>query len=316
MHITDMIEWLDKKRNGESAQALIFAIITVLVIISFVAFVVNSGRVINHKIKMQTAADASAISGAIWQARALNMIAILNAGILVCGIAIGGMVTAIGASSGKLIFYYAKYIRRVYRAARQMAKVQNIIKNVNPIIVEGEVFRIANANGIKGAVAVAPELTPWPRLHIHQFGKAESYDPGTSWDVDEGKRHYHPSDEGIDTLIPMPYLRDSNFDDMQYVFCIAVDEPAKIVTGTRIFGVRNPVLLSLPELDVGGYKLGGDIGYITTAQARPVNPIEPHPFLLIPQWDVELTPVSAPADIPIPGLDKIIALLQGEFLCH
>ena len=312
-----MLEWLEKKRNGEGAQALIFTIITVLIVVSLIAFVVNTGRVISHKIKMQTAADASAVSGAIWQARSLNMIATLNVGVSACCVAIAGMVAAIGASLGKLMPVLTPYIIKMYRIARQMAKVQDIIKEVNPIIVEGEVFRIARVNGIKGAVAVAPETTPWPKLHIHRLGKPQSFNPGTSWEVGDEMEHFHPSDKGIDTAIPTPYVRDSDFDEKQYVFCIAVDEPAEIVApGKTIFGVKNPALISLPEIEVAQYKLGGDIGYIAVAQARPVNHAERHPFLLVPEWDIELTPVTAPGDVSVPGLEEIMELVQGDLLCH
>ncbi len=312
-----MIEWFEKKRNGEGAQALIFTILISLLLISFIAFVVNAGRVISRKIKMQTAADASALSGAIWQARALNMIATLNVGISFCCLAIAGMVIAIGASLGKLIPVLMPYITKMYNIAKRMAKVQDVIKEANPIIVEGEVFRIAKVNGIKGAMAVAPELTPWPKLHIHRFGQPECFNPGTSWEIDGDRIDFHPSDRGINTIIPTPYIRDGDFDDKQYVFCIAVDEPAEIVApGKRIFGVGNPVLLSLPEIEVAQYRLGGDIGYIAVAQAKPVNCIEPHPSLLVSEWDVELTPVTVFGDISVPGLKKIVGILEENLICH
>ena len=112
-------------------------------------------------------------------------------------------------------------------------------------------------------------------------------------------------------------MRDSDFDEKQYVFCIAVDEPAEIVApGKTIFGVKNPALISLPEIEVAQYKLGGDIGYIAVAQAKPVNHAERHPFLLVPEWDIELTPVTAPGDVSVPGLEEIMELIQGDLLCH
>ncbi len=312
-----MIHWFEKKRSGEGAQALIFTLITMLILVCFVAFMINSGRVVSHKIKMQTTADASAVSGAVWQARGLNMIATLNVGVSACCVAIAAMVAAIGASFGQLIPVLTPYIVKMYRIARQMAKVQDIIKEVNPIIVEGEVFRIAKVNGIKGALALAPELTPWPKLHIHRLGQLQSFNPGTSWEIDDDIIHFHPSDTGVNTTIPTPYMRDSDFDEKQYVFCIAVDDPSEIVApGRGIFSVENPALVSLPEIEIADYKLGGDIGYISVAQAKPVNYMEKHPFLLVPEWDVELTPVTAPGDIPIPGLNEIISILQEDLLCH
>lgn len=311
------LEWFNKNRNPEHGQALIYTVMVMLVLVCFIALVINAGRTINWKIKMQNSADASAVSGAIWQARALNMIAALNDGISLCTAAIAGMVTAIGLSKGLLLPALLPHIIKTYRAAQKMAKVQDIIKKMNPILVEGEVLRIARLNGIKGAIAVAPDVVPWPELHIHRLGAPESFNPGTQWEIGNDIIDYYPGDSGINTIIPTPYVRDSDFDEKQYVFCIAFDEPKEIVSpGKRIFGIENPVLVHMPEITLAGNRIGGDIGYIAIAQARPINPKEPAPFLLVPQWDVELTPVTAPGDIPIPGLKEIARLLQENLICH
>ena len=310
----NLIKWFGESRKREGGQALVFTIIVILILMTFLALIINVGETISKKIKMQNSADASALSGAIWQARALNIIATLNVGISLCCAAIGAMVIAIGASHGILLLTLSSLIKKLYTAMKQMAKVQDIIKKINPIVVEGEMHRIARLNSAKCAIAAAPQFPPFPTLHIHRPG-TKPFNPGTDWD--NNTEHYNPSDSGINTIIPLPYIRDDDFDEKQYVFCIAVDEPAEIAApGKKIFGAKNPVLFHLPEMKFAGLEFGGDIGYLTIAQARPVNSHEPHPLLLIPQWDVELAPVTAPGNIPIPGLKQILKILQEELICH
>ena len=312
----NLIKWFGESRKREGGQALVFTILVILILMTFLALIINVGETISKKIKMQNSADASALSGAIWQARALNIIATLNFGIMACEVGIAAMVINIGATCGASLITLAPLIKKLYTAIKQMAKVQDIVKKINPAIVEGEIHRIARLNSAKCAIAVAPQFPPFPTLHIHRLG-TKLFNPGTDWEIDDETEYYNPSDSGINTIIPLPYLRDNDFDEKQYVFCIAVDEPAKIIApGKRIFGAKNPVLFSLPEIKFAGLKFGGDIGYLTIAQARPVNPHEPHPLLLIPQWDVELAPVTAPGDIPIPGIREIVRILQEELICH
>ncbi len=302
--------------HTKNAQALVFTVISMLVLICFIAFVINAGEVISWKIKMQNCADASALSGAIWQARGLNIIAVLNDGIIGCETAIIGMVAAIAVSEGAAIPVLVPKIVKMYKIARKMAKLQDIIKKTNPILVEGEVLRIARLNGIGGAVAVAPGIIFWPELHIHRLGN-KIVNPQVKWKEGDDIVRYRPSKSISNTLIPTPYIRDKDFADKQYVFCIAFDRPREIIApGRKIFGVKNPALFHIPEITIAGNRLGGDVGYITTAQARPVNRYEPAPLLQIPQWDVELTAVTAPGNISIPGISKIAKILQEELICH
>ncbi len=61
-------------------QAMLFVALGVFVLISFFALTINIGHLTSTKIEMQNAADASVLSGSLWQARGLNMISILNVG--------------------------------------------------------------------------------------------------------------------------------------------------------------------------------------------------------------------------------------------
>jgi hypothetical protein len=62
----------------ESGQGILFAAATLLVLVGFVAFVFNIGRLLDRRTKMQIAADAAAYSGAMVEANAVSAIAWIN----------------------------------------------------------------------------------------------------------------------------------------------------------------------------------------------------------------------------------------------
>jgi len=85
MSITDrIIQRCTRARNDKNGQALIFVALILFVCICFLAYTINVGHRISVKIEMQNAADAATISGALWEARGLNMISILNVGMTEC----------------------------------------------------------------------------------------------------------------------------------------------------------------------------------------------------------------------------------------
>jgi len=70
--------YIQNFKQNNSGQILISVVFFLFVLISCLALTVNVGDRINKKIRMQNAADAFAIEGGLWFARALNMISILN----------------------------------------------------------------------------------------------------------------------------------------------------------------------------------------------------------------------------------------------
>jgi len=70
--------------NDRGGQAMIVIAIVMFTIVCFLVFTVNVGHRITGKVELQNAADASVQSGAIWNARGLNMISILNVGMTEC----------------------------------------------------------------------------------------------------------------------------------------------------------------------------------------------------------------------------------------
>ena len=71
-----------EKLGNEEGQALVFVAMVGMVIFLFFAMSMNLAELINTKIKSQNAADAAAISGAVWQARAFNLMAATNENLL------------------------------------------------------------------------------------------------------------------------------------------------------------------------------------------------------------------------------------------
>jgi hypothetical protein len=59
-------------------QALLFVVLVLFTLICFIGLTINVGHRVSSKIELQNAADAAAMSGAIWIARGLNLISILN----------------------------------------------------------------------------------------------------------------------------------------------------------------------------------------------------------------------------------------------
>ncbi len=64
-----------KKSKGQTAVLLLVTIPVILLIISYT---LSNGKLIYRKIKLQNAVDGAAYTGALWQARGLNVISDLN----------------------------------------------------------------------------------------------------------------------------------------------------------------------------------------------------------------------------------------------
>jgi hypothetical protein len=104
--------------SDESGQGIIFAAAALLVLVGFVAFVFNIGRLLDRRTKVQIAADAAAYSGAMVEADAVSAIAYIN-------------------SAMSQVYYNAL----------------NYAKDVDVAAVAAELERRTNANGAPGGPA-------------------------------------------------------------------------------------------------------------------------------------------------------------------
>jgi hypothetical protein len=67
-----------EKLHEEDGQGLVFVALVGLVIFLFLAMAMNVAELVNTKIKNQNVADATVLSAAVWQARALNLVSGVN----------------------------------------------------------------------------------------------------------------------------------------------------------------------------------------------------------------------------------------------
>ena len=75
---------LHRVHSDGEGQAIVFVALVLFVLICFFALTINVGHRITGKVEMQNAADAAVMSGAIWHARGLNLISIMNVGMTEC----------------------------------------------------------------------------------------------------------------------------------------------------------------------------------------------------------------------------------------
>ena len=67
-----------RPRSDERGQALVLTTLAMVGVVMFLAVVVTTGESVAAKIRLQGAADAAAYSGAVMQARGLNVLAGFN----------------------------------------------------------------------------------------------------------------------------------------------------------------------------------------------------------------------------------------------
>jgi hypothetical protein len=66
--------------RGRRGQILIVTLVAICLLAGLIFYVFNTGDQVNQRLEMQGAADATAISGAVWMARSMNVVAMDNVG--------------------------------------------------------------------------------------------------------------------------------------------------------------------------------------------------------------------------------------------
>jgi hypothetical protein len=67
-----------------NGNAMIFVVLVLFTLVCFFVFTIHIGQRFTNKVEMQNAADAAAISGAVWKARGFNLISIMNVSMSEC----------------------------------------------------------------------------------------------------------------------------------------------------------------------------------------------------------------------------------------
>ncbi len=139
--------------GDRGGQATIFAALVLFVLVCVLALTLDVGSLVHRRITLQNAADASALSGAAWEAKGLNLIASLNQGIATMfGIMTAYVVVAgisayvMPALGSELIKCAPDVLITLYTIAGEMAKLEKKIAALTPYLTEAEALRIANAN--------------------------------------------------------------------------------------------------------------------------------------------------------------------------
>jgi len=150
-----------RRRRSKSGQLIVPMALFWIFLVLLCAYLLQNSELLAEKMRLQNAADTSAYSMALVQARALNSISVLNQGIellqtivIIIYAVYAVLITASILSGGtmlKALWTYHRYAKRVVKflrnTAKQMAWLQDQIVKYAPLacIVEGE--RIALENG-------------------------------------------------------------------------------------------------------------------------------------------------------------------------
>ncbi len=87
MNETDLEEadWMARLRSrlrgfhgDESGQSIVYLVLIMFLLACFTFMVINSGALLHDKMQVQSAADASAMSGSSWIARGMNINSMMN----------------------------------------------------------------------------------------------------------------------------------------------------------------------------------------------------------------------------------------------
>jgi hypothetical protein len=170
----------------ESGQGIVFAAATLLLLVGFVAFVFNIGRLLDRRTKVQVAADAAAYSGAMVEADAVSAIAYINSAMsqvyynaLKCAVDMNE--SAVAAELERRMNYpslapsgqaWTAYSQTVYPTARaglqqakqwmlQLSQLENAIAIVTPRLVQEEMFAVGGRAGGE-RMSVYPSFRMFP----------------------------------------------------------------------------------------------------------------------------------------------------------
>ena len=177
---------LSRLCREETGQGIIFAAASLLVLVGFLAFVFNIGRLLDRRTKMQIAADAAAYSGAVVEANAVSAIAYINSAMsqvyynslkdavdmneaavaaeLECRI--NGPNAAPGGPAWttytQTVFPVASSgLRQAKQWMLQLSQLENAIAIVAPRLVQEEMFAVAGRSGGE-RMSVYPSFRMFP----------------------------------------------------------------------------------------------------------------------------------------------------------
>lgn len=156
-------------RDGKEANVLnkgqtyIFSISALFVLVLFLIFVLYTGSLVRERIQLQNASDSSALSGAVWEARGLNLLSALNTGMTIA-VAVIVFETAVflalsaicfltfwaGGGSCSFIPSWVSFMRKtipsLWKSAKEMESIGDKVVRVFPAFAVADALRIAYLN--------------------------------------------------------------------------------------------------------------------------------------------------------------------------
>ncbi len=170
-----MIGSLLRIHRDEGAQGMAFSALVLFLLVAFLGATLNLGAVAEARTRQQAAADAAAYSGAKVRAQALATLAAMNhvivwtaraAAALVAAVIVLGTLVALNAVFpgafawavplfAQAVRAASEWIPRLRSWADRIAKAEDRLIQVGPLLAAGEANRIARADG-------ASFILPWP----------------------------------------------------------------------------------------------------------------------------------------------------------
>ncbi|NJD62022.1 MAG: hypothetical protein FIA93_04795 [Deltaproteobacteria bacterium] len=149
-------------RRGNSGQAAALFLTTISAILALVFSTLFTAHLNVEKVASSNAVAAIALSAATWEARGLNLIASLNAGILQCLRAIRGIcvvwaalaiAACLGAGMSEFIAYSRRaprMIRSYWNCAKQLEAWSGKVKDLTPYLVLAETASLSRTLKVSG----------------------------------------------------------------------------------------------------------------------------------------------------------------------
>lgn len=283
--------------KSQEGQVLLLVVLALFLLTLCLALVVNVGEAVVLKVRVQGAADAAAFSGALMQARALNLLTSLNNTIdgvnSVYSAALTSWLAAVALDCGtgscvtaaaRIAWWTreGKSLRKVCSQGRLKAieaTQEGIVRGFNqgrtsPAVVEAREVGRANLRGTGlSSVKDAPFLHHWavnldtdtsrfflPELHVVRNESTRR------------KRVGAGGVPGIICLVPPQWFLEPHYRERQYVLTSVVTQARPAVVGTGFFTERE--------------------AFSAVAQARPHNPRQKDLTLSSAHWNAELVRVE------------------------
>ncbi|MCK4400788.1 Tad domain-containing protein, partial [bacterium] len=255
---------IHKIRKDDGGQAAVFAALILLVLVMFVMLVVDVGQLVTWRIRMQNATDSAAMAGAVWQARGLNVIAVLN--IIWVPVFIFELVQCFMAAAGS---FGAALLVYPFKLTNIVQDIQDVMSYAIPAVAISQVVTYGRAN--KADIAVPLPIAGVEKLlSINSISDVEGIYAG-------GKDLYEKiKSEGVGAFkssIPcwLDVERQTYFynpvagklgfmtgGSNAYTFSLAYKSPQPVLFGGSLLGIkRTPSIYTVAKAAPYGGSLGG-----------------------------------------------------------